>query len=217
MSTQPAPTLLLLAGAATRGLGLLTELARTLGHQVAPAGPVASRLGGWFGTGDRVAVAEPDLATMIDDYAAVADRLGAALPVILLVEHPATADDTARTTAWMDAVLGAAHATRTRSRAVLPLEELVDDWQAALSRCDKQSGSRLLAAATLAQVDDADDLVAGWAVPEDPAWGEAVDPRLRDLAARAHAALASLAEGRGDLDFVDGLWTEYAAEWGAAS
>lgn len=217
MTRPPAPTLLLLAGAATRGLGLLTELARALGHQVAPAGAAASRLGGWFGTGDRVAVAEPDLADRMTDYVATADRLGAALPVIVLVEHPCAAADTVQATAWMDAVLGAARAVRGRPHAVLPLGDLLDDWQAALTRCDKESGSRLLAAATLAQLDDADDLVAGWGPARESGWSEAVDPALRDLAARAHAALTSLAEGRGDVEFVDALWSEYAAEWGAAS
>jgi len=198
---QPAPTLLLLAGAAGSGLTLLTELARALGHQIAPAGAVTSRLGGWFGTGDRVAVPEPRLASTISDYASAADRLGAALPVIVLVEPPAG-------TAWLDAVLGAARATRGRSRALVLLDDLADDWQAALSRCDKESGSRLLSAATLAQVDDADDVMRAWPGPQ--ATGGAVDPALRDLAARAHAALTSVAEGRGDLDFVDALWREYA-------
>ncbi len=209
MTTQPAPTLLLLAGAAGRGLTLLTELARALGHQIAPAGAVASRLGGWFGTGDRVAVAETRLGTSIADYASAADRLGAAMPVLVLVEPPTPG----QTAEWLDAVLGATTATRGRSRALLQLDDLLDDWQAALSRCDKESGSRLLTAATLAQVDDADDVMRAW-LPAVTAGSES-DAGLRDLAARAHAALGSVAEGRGDLDFVDALWSEYAA--GAAS
>lgn len=219
MDRRPAPTLLLLAGAAGSGLSLLTELARALGHQVAPAGTAASRLGGWFGTGDRVAVVEPRLADQLDGYAAAADGLGAAMPVLVLVDHPTlTATDTAGTTAWLDAVLGAAQATRGRPRALLRLDDLLEDWRAVLSRADKESGSRLIASATLAQLDDADDVVTGWpAAPEPDLSRLHVEPALRDLAARAAAALGSVAEGGGDLEFVDALWAEYAAEYGAAS
>lgn len=214
MTRRPAPTLLLLAGAASGGLGLLTELARTLGHQVAPAGAAAARLGSWFSTGDRIAIAEPDLLERFTDYGATADRLGAAFPVLILVEHPTAADP--RT--WLHSVLGAAQVTRGRARSAIRAEDLRDDWQATLLRADKESGSRLLAEATLAQLDDADDLVRTWPPAPGPDWSRhAVDPALRDLAARSWQVLGSVADGFGDLDLVDSLWAEYAAEFGAAS
>lgn len=220
-SRQPAPTLLLLAGAATDGLALLTELARALGHQVASTGgePLGNRLGGWFGTGHRVALPDSRLERHLPRYAEAADRLGTALPVILVVDHPAVErGDSEAGFAWLEGVLGAAHATRRSSRSVIRSEDLVEDWQAALSRADKESGSRLMAAATLAEIDDADDVVRGWPRSLDADWDRLDLPaELRDLCARAHAALCSVADGRGDLDFVDALWAEYAAEFRAAS
>jgi hypothetical protein len=202
--TTPAPTLLVVAGP-PGGVTLVLELARTLGHQVAPPGPDASRLGGWFGTGDRVVVAEPRLADTLGAYAAAADRLGASLPVLVVVDHPALSVDPAT---WLEATLGAVTATRTHPRAVVRTEDLHEDWQAALSRVDKESGSRLIAGATLAELDDADDVVRGWPVPARVPWPDSVDPALRDLAARAWVGLASVADGRGDLDFLDALRAE---------
>jgi hypothetical protein len=222
-SRQPAPTLLLLAGAATDALALLTELARALGHQIARTGgePLGNRLGGWFGTGDRVALPETRLAHSIARYAEAADRLGAAFPVVVVVDHPAAPGATTgqdAVFAWLEGVLGAAHATRRLSRSVILAEDLTEDWQAALTRADKQSGSRLMAAATLAEIDDADDLVRSWPAAPEPDWGRLdLPPSLRDLAARSYAAICSVAEDQGDLDFVDALWDEYAAEFRTAS
>jgi hypothetical protein len=222
-SRQPAPTLLLLAGAATDGLALLTQLARALGHQIVPSGgeSLGNRLGGWFGTGDRVALPDTRLEHNIGRYAEAADRLGAAFPVILVVDHPTAPSGKAgreAVFAWLEGVLGAAHATRLRSRSVILAEDLADDWQAALSRADKQSGSRLMAAATLAEIDDADDLLHSWPAAPQPDWGRLdVPPTLRDLAARSYAAICSVAQDQGDLDFVDTLWAEYAAEFRTAS
>jgi hypothetical protein len=203
--TTPAPTLLVVAGLPGGGVTLALELARTLGHQVAPPGPDASRLGGWFGTGDRVVVAEPRLADTLGAYAAAADRLGASLPVLVVVDHPAACADPAL---WLEATLGAVTASRAHPRAVVRTEDLHEDWQAALSRADKESGSRLIAGATLAGLDDADDVVRGWPAPVRVPWPDSVDPALRDLAARAWVGLASVADGRGDLDFLDALRSE---------
>jgi hypothetical protein len=192
---------------------LLTGIAETLGHELGDPGTLDDA----FARADRVVVPEARLTTSLPAYVAAAERLRARLAVVLVVRHPAeleddTASDAALATAWLGSMLGSERATRGLPRSVFRYEDVLEDWQTVLSRTDKDSGSRLLAPASLAQLDRATDLVAAWPRTDQPAWaGRTLPAELRDLAARTYAALCSLADGRGDLEFVDGLHAEYAA------
>ena len=62
----------------------------------------------------------------------------------------------------------------------------------------------------MAEVSEAE--TADLAPPGDPDWAALeVAPEVRDLAARTYAALCSVADGFGDLGFVDSLRIERAA------
>lgn len=202
---MPAPpSLLVVAGPPDDAVGLVMQLARALGYQIASGGPAASRLAGWLGTGDRVVATEPDLVSTLPAWLSAGDRLGVALAILVPVGHPGRDPET-----WLRATLGAAVATRGHARAVVRAEDIEHDWRTALSLADKQSGSRLIAGATLADLDDADDVYAAWPRADRvPTWPEDLPLERRDLAARAYVALGSVADGRGDLDFVDALWDE---------
>jgi hypothetical protein len=173
-----------------------------------------------FSIGDRVVVSAPGAAVLLGHYLAAANRADARLAVVLMVRHPAdaVASGSARgVVGWLNVLLGTERATRTLPRVVVQRDELLDDWQEVLTVVEKECGVLLLGAATLAQVEDAGGVVElglpaaapDWSTLQLPGW-------LRDLAARTYAAFASLADGLGDLDFVDSLRKEYAETYAVA-
>jgi hypothetical protein len=188
-----------------------------------PAEP-DSRLLAWLeeqlAVGDRVVVSAPGGAVLLGHYLAAANRAAARLAVVIMVRHPAdavTAGSVRGVVGWLNVMLGTERATRTLPRAVVQREELLDDWQEVLTVVEKECGVPLLSAATLAQVSGAGEVVElglpaampDWSTLQMPAW-------LRDLAARTYAAFSSLADGLGDLDFVDSLRREYAETYAVA-
>lgn len=209
--TEPARrSLLLVAGLG--GVHLLTAIAETLGHELGDPGSLDEA----FARSARAVVPEARLTTSLPAYVAAAERLRARLAVVLVVRHPAeleddTTTDAALVAAWLGSMLGTEQATRAVPRSVFRYEDVLDDWQTVLSRTDKDAGSQLLAPASLAQLDRAAELVASWPGPGIPRWaGHDLPAELRDLAGRTYAALCSLADGLGDLGFVDSLHAEYA-------
>jgi hypothetical protein len=193
------------------GVHLLTAIAEALGHETGDPGSLDDA----FDRGDRVVVPEPRLTTSLPAYAAAADRLRARPTVVLVVRHPAelrddTTTDEALVSGWAGSLLGTEQATRRLPRAVVRHEDLFDDWQSSLARADKDAGARLLAPASLDQVDAAGRLVDSWPRVASADWaGLDLSASLRDLAARAHAVLCSLADGLGDVEFLDTLSDEY--------
>ena len=187
-----------------------------------PAEP-EPRLVAWleeqFATGDRLVIAAPGTAILLGHYLSAANRVGARLASVIMVRHPAdaVASGSVRGVAgWLNVMLGTERATRTLPRAIVQREELVEDWQEMLNTVEKDCGVQLLSAATLAQVGEAGAVVPegataapDWSTLHLPAW-------LRDLAARTYAVFGSLADGLGDLDFVDSLRNEYAETYVAA-
>jgi len=188
-----------------------------------PAEP-EPRLVAWleeqFAAGDRLVVASPGTAVLLGHYLSAANRVDARLAVVIMVRHPAdaVASGTVRGVAgWLNVLLGTERATRTLPRAIVQREDLLEDWQEILTAVEKDCGVPLLSAATLAQVAEAGGAVQlgqpaaapDWSTLHLPAW-------LRDLAARTYATFGSLADGLGDLDFVDSLRQEYAETYVAA-
>lgn len=217
MTRPPQRSLLLVTGHG--GAHLATAIAEALGHVVGDPGGVDDA----FGAGDRVVAPEPRLTASLASWTAAADRLHARLAVLLVVRHPAhlrdsDVPDEALVTAWLGSILETERATRALPRSVVRHEDLLEHWQDTLARADKHAGSRLLALASLAQVAAATELVEHWPVPAPAAWaGLEVSDGLRDLAARTHAVLSTLAEGPGDTGFLDTLHEEYAALAGSGA
>lgn len=214
MTGPPQRSLLLVTGHG--GVHLATAIAEALGHEVGDPGTVD----GAFTAGDRVVVPEPRLTASLPAWTAAADRLRARLAVLLVVRHPAHLRDDASpdetlVSAWLGSMLETERATRGLPRSVVRHEDLLEDWQGTLARADKAAGTRMLAPASLAQVDAAAALVARWPVPAPATWdGLQVSADLRDLAARTHAVLGTQADSPGDTDFLDSLRAEYAGPAG---
>jgi hypothetical protein len=163
---------------------------------------------------ERLVVAGPGCARHLARWRTVADRLGAHLAAVIVVRHPAEAfgagesDEVAR---WLDLLLDFEHATRQLPHALVRHEDLIEDWRAAIRRVEKETGVPLLGAASVAEVSEA-ETHGHETAPGEPDWAALeVPPDVRDLAARTYAALCSVADGVGDLDFVDSLRAERAA------
>jgi hypothetical protein len=188
-----------------------------------PAEP-EPRLVAWleeqFTSADRIVVSAPGGAVLLGHYLAAANRAEARLAVVVMVRHPAdavSAGSVRGVVGWLNVMLGTERATRTLPRAVVQREDLIDDWQEVLTVVEKECGVPLLSAATLAQVSGAGGLVELGLPAATPDWSTLrMPPWLRDLAARTYAAFCSLADGLGDLDFVDSLREEYAETYAAA-
>ena len=188
-----------------------------------PAEP-EPRLVAWleeqFAAGDRVVVSAAGGAVLLGHYLAATNRTEAQLAVVVMVRHPAdsvTSGSVRGVVGWLNVMLGTERATRTLPRAVVRREDLLDDWQEVLAVVEKECGVPLLSAATLAQVSGAGEVVSLGLPAATPDWSALqMPPWLRDLAARTYAAFGSLADGLGDLDFVDSLREEYAETYAAA-
>jgi hypothetical protein len=172
-----------------------------------------------FATGDRVVVAAPGTSILLGHYLSAANRVGARLAVVIMVRHPADAVESGSVrgvAGWLNVMLGTERATRTLPRAIVQRDELVEDWQEMLTAVEKDCGVPLVSAATLAQVAEAGTVVPGDSAGA-PDWSTLhLPPWLRDLTARTYATFGSLADGLGDLDFVDSLRNEYAETYVAA-
>lgn len=190
------------------------RLAGLLGAEVLDAtDPDRALLPARLDARDRLVVAGSGCGRHLARWRTVADRLGAHLAAVIVVRHPAAAfgpGSAAEVERWLDLVLGFEHATRPLPHSVVRHEELLEDWRAAFTRIEKETAVPLLGAASVAEVSEAE--TADLAPPGEPDWTALeVAPEVRDLAARAYAALCSVADGFGDLGFVDSLRAERAA------
>lgn len=191
------------------GRALDIEVVETAG---APVWSLLDELRRVLARSDRVLVDE--CGHRADDWRTAADELGARFGFVVVVRHPAETfrpGDASGVAAWLGLVLRLEHATRDVPRAVVRHEDVAEDWQGTLTRVEKQTGLPVLSGATVAQVSQA-EAVESPDEPREPDWAALELPAdLRDLAARTYAALCSIAEGLGDLDFVDALRGELDA------
>lgn len=194
--------------------GVVPRIAGMLGAQVLDAAdPERALLPARLEVDDRLVVAGPGCGLHLARWLRVAERLGAHPAAVLVVRNPAEAfgpgqvDEVRR---WLDLVLGFEHATRGLPHSLVRYEELLEDWRAMIRRIEKETGVPLLGAALLADVWESE--TGELPALREPDWAALELPlELRDLAARSYAALCSVAEGYGDLDFVDSLRAESAA------
>ncbi len=209
----PGPWLLLVDGHGDPYV--FARIAGLLGAEVlVAADPDRALLPARLDGHDRLVVAGPGCGRHLNRWRVVAERLGAHLAAAIVVRSPAEAfgsGQAAEVADWLDLVLEFEHATRGLPHSLVRHEELLEDWRAAISRIEKETGVPLLAAASVAEV-SASQTAEQPAVPREPDWAAiGLEPEVRDLAARTYAALGSLADGLGDLEFVDSLRAERAA------
>lgn len=190
------------------------RIAGMLGAQVLDAtDPDRALLPARLDADDRLVVAGPGCGFHLARWRRAAERLGAHLAAVVVVRNPAEefgagqADEVRRR---LELVLGLEHATRALPHSLVRYEELLADWRAAIQRVEKETGVPLLGAASLADVSESE--TGELPALREPDWAALELPGdLRDLAARSYAALCSVADGLGDLDFVDSLRAELAA------
>jgi hypothetical protein len=194
---------------------VFSRIAGKLGAEVlVAADPDRALLPARLDSHERLLVVGAGAGAHLARWRTVADRLGAHLAVAIVVRNPAEAfgpDQAAQVGDWLDLMLQLEHASRGLPHSLVRHEELLEDWRSAIRRIEKETGVPLLAAASVAEV-SASETAEQPAVPRDPDWAAlGLAPEVRDLAARTYAALCSIADGFGDLEFVDSLRAERAA------
>jgi hypothetical protein len=163
---------------------------------------------------ERVVVKDPRLTWFVPLWESVARELGCDVAVLTMLRHPAESvrsrelaygagsSATTRTASWLNMMLGLEVRTRGLSRAVVPYDRLLGDWQGALGAAEQGLGYTLVSDRTPAELERAGALVDSSLRRAEGDWaGMGVPTAVQELAERAHAALG----GAGSPDTVGAL------------
>lgn len=202
------------------------DLAFACVNDAAAARELCAWLRDEFTASPRLAVKDPHLTWILPLYLDAARSLEAHVPIATMVRHPIETtksrklaygegkSNTARLAGWVNVMLNLEHRTRGESRAFLRYEDLLADWQRALTAADRSLGLDLLARATEEQVSEAGSLIDPDLRRSRGSWDElGVPTALKDLAEEAWHVLGSLAEDESapgahrDLDTLREQWT----------
>lgn len=162
---------------------------------------------------DRVVIKDPRLTWFTDLYRAVADELSVRLTVVTMLRHPVettksrelaygrSGQATSRLAAWVNVMLHVEHLTRDLPRAMVPYEDLLDDWRGALQRADVGLGLDLFNRAGERELAEAGRLVDPTLRRASGDWGDlAVPEHLQQLAEQTWQTLGRLADPDQGLD-----------------
>ena len=191
-----------------------------------------ARLRAWleeqFAECDRVVVKDPRLAWFFELYRVTAAELDADLFVATMLRDPAEVmrsreiaygtrtGNTTRVIGWMNMMLGIEARTRDLPRATVRYDDLLTDWQGALTVADETLGLGLLSRASAEQVAEADTLVDPGLRRSVTSWDDlGLGTHTRDLASRVYVAYGRLVgtatEDQGPVRAeLDALGTEFA-------
>jgi len=192
-----------------------------------------ARLRAWleeqFAECDRVVVKDPRLAWFFELYRVVAADLDADLFVATMLRDPAEVmrsreiaygtrtGNTTRVIGWMNMMLGIEARTRDLPRATVRYDDLLTDWQGALSVADESLGLGLLSRAGTEQVADADSLVDPGLRRSVTSWDDlGLGTHTRALATRVYDAYGRLVGTKAEEQAavrteLDALGAEFAA------
>lgn len=208
-----------------------------LTDKVAERPDVLDRLVDWlegqFAENNRLVVKDPRLAWFFELHLAAAERLGAEVHVATMLRHPAEVmrsreiaygtktSNTTRVVGWMNMMLGTELRSRDLPRATVRYDDLLVDWQAAMTQADQLIQMGLFDLATPEQIADASDLVDPTLHRSTADWDELeLPPRLLDLATRTYDLYGRLVgvpasetgETRAQLDEIQAELTAYYDE-----
>jgi hypothetical protein len=186
-----------------------------------------------FAQNDRIVVKDPRLAWFFELHRAAAAELGAEIHVATMLRHPAEVmrsreiaygtktNNTTRTIGWLTMMLGIESRTRDLPRATIRYDDLLVDWESALTQADETLGMGLFARASPQQLADAGGLVDPSLHRSKTDWDELELPaRVLDLATRSYDALGALVgvpapeqgDTRAELDALQAELTAYYDE-----
>ncbi len=182
---------------------------------------LAEFLAAGFGEDGPLVIKEPRISGLLPYWIAAATQLRFAPKFLHIVRAPADVasslaarDDLSLAHSyalWLKYNLLAQRHTRGAPRAFVTYEEMMRDWEAALTRCFRD------VPVGMAVTDETRRQVRTFLAPRRRARSEtarasgAVEPRLAELVGRAHRAFGDAAAGMVDAFLFDEIWDDYVA------